>query len=308
VTRRALAAAALALLAAATALAACDGGGGDDDADTANLVVYESTTAQVTDVFTMDPDSGKTRNVTQGTGFNGMPGWSHDKKRILFSSDRDAERRMYDLYTVKPDGSDVRRITNTPDVAEWSAKFDPTGERIGLIERRKGGFYIVVMGADGANARTLAGPMKFAEFPAWSRDGTELAFAGMRRDQNAADIFGIDVASGELHTIIGKPGADLCPHYSRDGKFLNYASSDNQTEDGPDIYLHDLEKGDATQDTRLTTNPGRDDYATPSPDGKRYVFLSQRDGNMELYIMDADGSNQRRLTDTPGSRENVPDW
>lgn len=299
-------AAAMIIAGGAVAFAACSDG--DGDGDTADLIVYESTTGQVTDVFTMDPDSGKTINITRGSNFNGMPGWSKDKKRILFSSDRDSEQRMYDLYTMKPDGSDVQRLTNTPDVAEWSAKFDPSGERIGLVERRSDGYFVAVMDAGGGNARTLAGPLKFAEFPAWSRDGTELAFAGMRRDQNSADIFGIDVASGEMHTIIGKPGGDLCPHYSRDGKFLNYASDDDDTEDGPDIFLHDLESGDVSKDTRLTTNPGRDDYAAPSPDGERYIFLSQRDGNMELYMMDADGSNQRRLTNTPDSRENVPDW
>ena len=33
-----------------------------------------------------------------------------------------------------------------------------------------------------------------------------------------------------------------------------------------------------------------------SPDGKRIVFTSMRDGNRELYVMDVDGQNQRRLT------------
>ena len=58
----------------------------------------------------------------------------------------------------------------------------------------------------------------------------------------------------------------------------------------------------------LTENEARDDYANPSPDDARYVFVSNRDGDFELYVMDRDGANIRRITDTPGVRENVPDW
>jgi Tol biopolymer transport system component/DNA-binding beta-propeller fold protein YncE len=44
-----------------------------------------------------------------------------------------------------------------------------------------------------------------------------------------------------------------------------------------------------------------------SPDGRRIVFVSTRDGDPEIYVMDADGSNARRLTRTPG-RDAHPSW
>ena len=37
-----------------------------------------------------------------------------------------------------------------------------------------------------------------------------------------------------------------------------------------------------------------------SPDGKRIVFTSLKDGDLEIYTMNADGSDVRRLTSTPG--------
>jgi Tol biopolymer transport system component len=37
-----------------------------------------------------------------------------------------------------------------------------------------------------------------------------------------------------------------------------------------------------------------------SPDGKRIVFTSLKDGDLEIYTMNADGSDVRRLTNTPG--------
>jgi Tol biopolymer transport system component len=37
-----------------------------------------------------------------------------------------------------------------------------------------------------------------------------------------------------------------------------------------------------------------------SPDGKRIVFTSLKDGDLDIYTMNADGSEVRRLTNTPG--------
>ena len=37
-----------------------------------------------------------------------------------------------------------------------------------------------------------------------------------------------------------------------------------------------------------------------SPDGKRIVFTSLKDGDLDIYTMDVNGSNVRRLTTTPG--------
>jgi TolB protein len=55
---------------------------------------------------------------------------------------------------------------------------------------------------------------------------------------------------------------------------------------------------DGSRVRRLTRNRTRDDSASWSPDGRRLVFTSYRDGNGEIYVMNADGSHQRRLTRT----------
>ena len=50
----------------------------------------------------------------------------------------------------------------------------------------------------------------------------------------------------------------------------------------------------------LTNSPGYDAEATISPNGKKIVFTSERDGDLELYSMDIDGKNVKRLTNEPG--------
>lgn len=47
---------------------------------------------------------------------------------------------------------------------------------------------------------------------------------------------------------------------------------------------------------RLTHSPGYDAEATISRDGRKIVFTSVRDGDLDLYVMNADGSNVTRVT------------
>jgi Tol biopolymer transport system component len=53
--------------------------------------------------------------------------------------------------------------------------------------------------------------------------------------------------------------------------------------------------------------PFNNEHPAWSPDGKRIVFASNRDGNNEIYVMNADGANQQRLTQAPG-RDAHPAW
>jgi Tol biopolymer transport system component len=50
----------------------------------------------------------------------------------------------------------------------------------------------------------------------------------------------------------------------------------------------------------LTDAEGYDAEATVSPDGKKIIFTSMRDGDLDLYSMNADGTNVKRLTTEPG--------
>lgn len=51
---------------------------------------------------------------------------------------------------------------------------------------------------------------------------------------------------------------------------------------------------------RISHGSGYNAESTVSPDGKRVIFTSTRDGDLELYTMNLDGSDVRRMTYTPG--------
>ena len=173
------------------------------------------------------------------------------------------------------------------------------------------GSFLTLIDADGSNPRRLTESYNFLEFPAWTRDGALIYYAGISTTRNNIDLYSIDPESGETKVIVQTNGPDVCPHFSRDGSRMTYAANAPGEQNNVDLYAREapFDSGtDIGDDLRLTDDPGFDDYSNASPDDGSYVYLSRRDGNTELYLMDRDGDNERRLTFTPDLEENVPDW
>jgi TolB protein len=65
------------------------------------------------DVWVLDLETGEETNVTNNPALDIEPVWSPDGEWILFASNRDDQK--FDLYIVRPDGSDLQRILVDPD-------------------------------------------------------------------------------------------------------------------------------------------------------------------------------------------------
>jgi Tol biopolymer transport system component len=281
---------------------------------TGDLIVYEASDGSATNIYTINSAGNDRHQLTFGTSFDGNPAWSSDRKRVVFTSDRGGAKN--DLYVIDRGGGDARRLTDTPDASEFSPKFSSDGSKIAYVREAGDGWTIWLMDAEATSQRQVAGPYKFAEFPAWSPDSSELYYSAIEAPSNhaggsaTAHIYSVDVQTRDVQTRIQTAGADSCPHFSHDGSRLTYASSSDGDEESLTIFSHDPASDDTTgaSDIALTQGAARDDYPNPSPDDSKLVFISDRDGNAELYLMDRSGENQRRLSNTPHLRENVPDW
>jgi TolB protein len=159
---------------------------------------------------------------------------------------------------------------------------------------------IYVADDDGRNERRLTRGGS-ATSPAWSPDGARIAFAGAR------DLFTVAVATGELARVTRtrEPWlGNFAPSYSPDGSTIAFSRSTDAFNN--DIFLV---RSDGTKLRRLTRSQGTEsrlgEETMPawSRDGRTIVFVSNRDGNWELYSISRDGSAERRLTRTRANEE-----
>jgi Tol biopolymer transport system component len=112
-------------------------------------------------------------------------------------------------------------------------------------------------------------------------------------------------------------GRTTCAFFTKDNKHIVYASTHEGSNECPppvdrakygnryiwpiyssyDIYLADL---DGKIKKKLTETPGYDGEATISPDGKKMIFTSMRNGDLDLYIMDLKSGKTSQVTHEPG--------
>jgi TolB protein len=303
-------------------LAACAGDGDESGSPAApaatsgppaitGRIVYEARVGDALDIYTIDVQSGATAKLTDDGGSR-HPSWSPDHAQIIFSSDRGQDDSQEELYIMRADGTELRRITETPGISEWHPRFSPDGARIAYMSQENDVGYVKVMNANWSDARRISGAFSLLRSGVWSPDGTDFFFTGLPQGANNIDIFSVDVGSGELTTRIATPTSEACPHVTNDGRTLTYGNVFKEADgkENIDLYAHDLTSADTSgaSDVRLTDDPTVDDYGDPDASDATYVFVSRRDGNPDLYLMSRDGSNERPLTQTADIAEDNPDW
>ncbi len=165
------------------------------------------------------------------------PNWSPDGTRIVFTTSRDG---FQELYTMSPDGSDLKRLTENEGINDLQGVYSPDGDKIAYITNRSVGDQsseIWVMNADGSDQRRLTNNDRYDHLPIWSPDSTRIAFSSKRTFSPSADwdIFVYDLTEDTLHQLTDAPGFYLGPVWSPDGNWIAMTAG-NET-DEPDLML-----------------------------------------------------------------------
>lgn len=141
---------------------------------------------------------------------------------------------------------------------------------------------------DGNNPVNLTNHPAFDRSPAWSPNGSKIAFVSSR---DGPDEIYVMNANGTLPTNVSNNAAtDQDPSWTPDSAKLVF-SSDRDGDD--EIWIMNANGASPIQ---LTFNTSMDRHPAVSPDGTKIAFVSDRDGNDEIYVMNIDGTGVVRLT------------
>ena len=219
----------------------------------------EERDAYLSNIWIAAVDGGEPRRLTSGDKRDSAPRWSPDGRRLAFVSERQEDKRPQ-LYVMPTDAGEAVRLTElVQGVSEplWS----PDGKRLAFLSRVGGdepqqkeaaealskparvittlkykmngdGFvydrrtHLFVVDAGDGSVNQLTNGDYNHDGPAWSPDGSLLAFTSARhaeRDEDdASDVWVVAADGGDVRRVTDTAGPVGRPSFSPDGQRIAY--------------------------------------------------------------------------------------
>ena len=160
---------------------------------------------------------------------------------------------------------------------------------------------IMGVAADGAGVTSLSCARGQDTDPAWSPDGTRIAFASDRDGQR--DVWVMNADGTDQVRLTDDPAADAHPAWSPDGARVTFESARDTAKNTADLWVMNA---DGSGQERLLEMPGNEQYPAWSPDGTLIAFSHfGGTGAPGIWTVRADGTRPRLLA---GGALHSPAW
>jgi len=275
-------------------------------------------------MYVMDLESNTIRLVSTGTGATTCGYFFPGDRRVLYSSThltgpncppepkRDGAYRWslddYDLFAVRIDGQEMQRLTATPGY-DAEATVSPDGKTIVWTSVRDGDLDLYAMNLDGTKVRRLTTDVGYDGGAFFSPDSKRIVYRASHPTEPAEiarykdllaqhlvepgqlEIFVMNADGSGQHQVTSNGASNFAPYFLPDGRRIIFSSNVETRGAGgrPSFHLY-LIGEDGTGLERLTFAGQFNSFPMFSPDGKRLVWVSNRNakqpGEFNVFLAD----------------------
>ncbi|HXX64428.1 MAG TPA: hypothetical protein VEO56_11595 [Bacteroidota bacterium] len=287
-------------------------------------LIFQSTrdSLKCDQMFVMNLESGETRMVSTGKGRTTCGYFFPGDSMILFSSTHLMQSECppppdyskgytwavypgYDIFTARPDGGNLRRLTSTPGY-DAEATISPRGDRIVFTSLRNGDLDLYSMKLDGSDVRQLTNELGYDGGAFYSWDGAMIVYRAWHETDSAGaasyrkllgenlvrpmrmEIFVMNADGSNKRQITHNGAANFAPFFFPGDKKIIFASNVGDPK-GRVFNLYQINV-DGTGLEQVTFGNGFDGFPMFTADGKKLVFASSRNGKspheMNLFLAD----------------------
>lgn len=262
------------------------------------------------DLYVIHANGAGRQNLTATAAVEGMPAWAPDGATVAFTAD---DAGSYDIFSAPNSApGDLAARRNLTQNAAWdhSPAWSPDGTRLAFASNRQSswGIYVISLFPGEPEFAPLVPHVArlsyngfFEGHPAWSPDGTRIAYTSDRGFRWQIYVVGVESGVPEPFPGTGPLQSTAYPAWSPDGTRLAFASTLHRNWD---IFTCDINGEDLR---RLTFDAGQDWGPAWSPDGEWIAFVSDRSSAGDIYLINVETGTEHRLT-SDAAPELYPAW